>query len=74
MSLLNEMFLQFTVKVPNDKIKLFSMLKTNISVIWEAFTKMEVKIYTLGKKFGGKKIWRIWRFLVKTAKLSSRQN
>ena len=30
-------------------------------------------IYLKGRNFGGKKIWRIWRFLPKTAKLSSRQ-
>ena len=28
--------------------------------------------YLKGKNFGGKKIWPIWRFLPKTAKLSSR--
>ena len=30
-------------------------------------------IYLKGRNFGGKKIWRIWRFLPKTANLSSRQ-
>ena len=29
--------------------------------------------YLKGRNFGWKKIWRIWRFLPKTAKLNSRQ-
>ena len=38
------------------------------------FDKKEEKlVYLKGRNFGGKKIWRIWRFLPKTAKLNSRQ-